>query len=613
MNWSSRGLAFLAVVAIWAAIYLPRLGDCPLRGEEPTRAMPGYTMLETGRWMVPSVDGKDFFNKPPMVNWLAAASYVVTGTVTEFSARLPSVLMILAFVSMVMLTRSKWLELPGQLVVAVISLTTLLMVERGRQIEIEATYVAFTGMAALWWLNVWAAKGSRWSLWLVPALFLSAGALAKGPFHGLVFYSVAVGVLLYERRLRELVSIQHICAVLIILVLCLGWVYLAKLDSTAQQMTSQWSKQLAPRMIPRLKTINLMRTVPGALRDFLPWSLLLPLLWIKRFTSLIPQEHQRMFKGCRLGMVVGLALLAGMPRAIARYVMPVQPVMAMMVGWVLSRHREAIASDRVWVWAILAGLALEAAAAVAVLVSSATGLEASLTGLKEVSNAWRDWYAWFACAAALLALILAVRWRSKLIGGLRLSVATSLTVVVAAAIYFGFGVPLIMAQDDDRPPARHINSLVTEGQPTYVFHPKHWAFLFSIRPPIRYVLTPDQIGPEVRYMVVPVADSNTAGLAEALAGRAGRSIYQFDSDAEKFDLVELGPAGPVSAPVSGPASGPASDAAKQVSGAVHSEAKTKFGPRARATTGRGLPVPSAGYNLIGRSYLAMWATESTEP
>ena len=535
-----RILVFVAVVALWAAIYLPRLGDIPLRGEEPTRALPASTMLETGRWMVPSVDGKDYFNKPPMVNWLVAASYVVTGTVTEFSARLPSVLMILAFVSLVVLMRSGWLELPGQVAVAVISLTTVLMVTRGRLIEIEAVYVAFTGMAVLWWLNVWSAKGSRWSLWIMPALFLSAGALAKGPFLGLVFYSVVVGVLLYERRLRELVSIQHIVAVAIICVLCLGWVYLAKQESSSQQMTGQWSKQLAPRVIPSFKTFNLPRTLPGALRDFLPWSLFLPLLWVRRFTSRIPAGQQAMFKGCRLGMVVGFMLLAAMPCAIPRYVMPAQPVMAMMVGWVLSRHREPIPSDRVWVWGILAALALAAASSVA--------------GLAVFS---RGGYAWVACAGAIVAAMLAVRWRAKLIGGVRLAVATSLVAVVGAWLYFGFGVPMVIAQDDDRPPAWRINRLVPAGQPTYVFKPVHWAFLFSMRPPLRYVLTPDRIGPDVRYMVVPVVEyGKTPGLAEALARRAGRSIYPFDSDAEKFDLVELGPA-PTSSPTSAPSSAPA--------------------------------------------------------
>ena len=564
MRWSNRALAFLAVAAIWAAIYLPRLGDVPLRGEEPTRALPAGTMIETGRWMVPSVDGKDYFNKPPMVNWLVAASYLITGVTNELTARLPSVAMTLALVSLVVLMRSKWLELPGQVVVAVIYMTTTLMVFRGRQIEIEATYVAFTGMAVLWWLNVWAAKGSRWSLWLMPALFLAAGALAKGPFHGLVFYSVAVGVLLYERRLRELISIQHIVAVAIICVLCLGWVLMAKQDSSAQQMTGQWWKQLAPRVIPSLKTFNLTSTVPGTLRDFLPWSLFLPLLWVRRFTSRIPAEQQAMFKGCRLGMVVGFMLLAAMPCAIPRYVMPIQPVMAMMVGWVLSRHREPIASDRIWVWAVVGAFVLEAAAAAAVLVVSATGLETKLTGLKEASNAWHDWYAWVACGVAVLAAALAVALRGRLVGGVRLSVATSLVAVVGMGIYFGFGVPLFAATDSFRPVFTGINKLVPPGQATYVFKAVHEVFLFNLRPPVRYLNEPQQIGPDVRYMVVSVVARKTPGLEDALARRKAWLVRQFECEKGKFDLVELGPGptsapapAPMSPPVSAPASGPA--------------------------------------------------------
>jgi len=561
MKWSNRAWAFLAVSAVWAAIYLPRLGDCPLRGEEPTRCYPAAVMIETGRWLVPSVDGQDFFNKPPIVNWLVAASYLITGVKNEFTARLPSVLMILAFVSLVVLMRSRWLELPGQVVVAVISLTTLLMVERGRQIEIEATYVAFTGMAVLWWLNVWSAEGSRWSLWLVPALFLSAGALAKGPFHGLVFYSVAVGVLLYERRLRELVSIQHICAVVLICVICLGWVLLAKMDSSARQMSGQWSRQLAPRVIPSLKTFSLHRTLPGGLLDFLPWSLFLPLLWAKRFTALIPPEHLRMFKGCRLGMVVGFFLLAAMPSAIPRYVMPIQPVMAMLVGWVLSRHREPVPSDRVWLWAILAAFVLEAVAAWVILAASGLGLEARLTGLKAVSNACHDWYAWTACAVAVLAAALALAWRSKLVGGVRLSVATSLTVVVGMAIYFGFGVPLFAATDTYRPVATGINAFVPPGQTMYVFRPIRDAavvkpvgevFLFHVNAPIRYIHVPDKLGPSVRYLLVAHRDRDIRGLDETLARKGARALAQFECEKGKFDLMELGP-GPTSAPASTPA------------------------------------------------------------
>ena len=237
----------------------------------------------------------------------------------------------------------------------------------------------------------------------------------------------------------------------------------------------------------------------------MPWSLFLPMLWMPRFVGLIPEDQRAMFKGCRLGMVVGFVLLAAMPCAIPRYVMPAQPVMAIMVGWVLSRHTEPIPSDRMWIWGVVGEFVLVAGVAVGAMF---------LFPL----NA----YAWVACVLAVVGAMLAVAWRDKLVGGVRMAVATSLVAVVGMWLYFGFGVPIIISQDDDRPPARAINAIVPASEDTYIFKPVHWAFLYTIRQPLRYVLSPEQIGPDVRYMVVPTADNDTPGLARPWPSAAER-------------------------------------------------------------------------------------------
>ena len=60
----SRKAAVAVALAIWAAIFLPALGVGELKGEEARRAMPAVNMLEAGRWMVPTVGGEDYYNKP---------------------------------------------------------------------------------------------------------------------------------------------------------------------------------------------------------------------------------------------------------------------------------------------------------------------------------------------------------------------------------------------------------------------------------------------------------------------------------------------------------------------------------------------------------------------
>src|SRR5205823_14705344 len=90
----SRSL--LIVLAIWAAIYLPALGSLEIKGEEGRRILPAVSMLETGNYVVPRVGSESYFSKPPLINWLVAASFKLFGQSNEWTARLPSALCVLS-------------------------------------------------------------------------------------------------------------------------------------------------------------------------------------------------------------------------------------------------------------------------------------------------------------------------------------------------------------------------------------------------------------------------------------------------------------------------------------------------------------------------------------
>src|SRR6476619_8142369 len=92
----SRPISLALVVVCWAAIYLPGLGSLEIKGEEGRRILPAVTMLETGNYLVPQVGSETYFRKPPLVNWLVAGSFKLTGIRNEWTARLPSVLCVLA-------------------------------------------------------------------------------------------------------------------------------------------------------------------------------------------------------------------------------------------------------------------------------------------------------------------------------------------------------------------------------------------------------------------------------------------------------------------------------------------------------------------------------------
>src|SRR3982750_1065124 len=86
----------LVIFAVWAAIYLPGPGTPEIKGEEGRRILPAVTMLETGNYIVPQVGSEPYFRKPPLVNWLVAGSFKLFSARNEWTARLPSVLCVLA-------------------------------------------------------------------------------------------------------------------------------------------------------------------------------------------------------------------------------------------------------------------------------------------------------------------------------------------------------------------------------------------------------------------------------------------------------------------------------------------------------------------------------------
>ena len=92
----SRPAALLIVTAVWATIYLPALGSLEIKGEEGRRILPAVAMLESGNYVVPRVGSAAYFSKPPLINWVVAASFEIFGQRNEWTARLPSAVCVLA-------------------------------------------------------------------------------------------------------------------------------------------------------------------------------------------------------------------------------------------------------------------------------------------------------------------------------------------------------------------------------------------------------------------------------------------------------------------------------------------------------------------------------------
>jgi 4-amino-4-deoxy-L-arabinose transferase-like glycosyltransferase len=316
----SRTNSLLIVVLLWAAVYLPALGSLAVKGEEGRRILPAITMLESGNYLVPQVGGEAYFRKPPLINWLVAASFKIFGMRNEWTARLPSAISVLAVaIAFVTVARAS-LRPCGSTIAAIMWLTNIGIIEKGRLIEIEGLYASLGGLAIISWLSFWDQKKSAWLVWIPASIFLGLGLLAKGPVHLLFFYGVVIAVLWTTRSWRMLYHPAHFVGLLIMIGIFAAWAIPFAHTAGSMLATTKWSSQFTGRLKGSdFQFLRWVRNIPQGLLYLLPWTIFLPLV---RFEIFSEEKDRHLARALVWGGGVPFVLVLLVPGSIPRYAMP---------------------------------------------------------------------------------------------------------------------------------------------------------------------------------------------------------------------------------------------------------------------------------------------------
>ena len=353
---TSRPRAVGVVVLAWAVIYLPALGSIAIKGEEGRRILPAVRMLETGNYIVPQVGSYPYYRKPPLVNWVVAASFKITGVRNEWTARLPSALSVLAVaIAFVTVARAS-LGAGGSMIAALIWMTNIGIIEKGRLIEIEALYVSLCGLAIIFWLSFFLQKKSAWLIWLPASVFLGLGLLTKGPTHLLFFYGVVVAVVAYSKEWRLLFHPAHFVALVTMGAIAAAWAIPFLYSTTSQYAVEKWSAQYTGRLKGvDFKFFSWIQNVPRGLIYFLPWLLLFP---FARFSKFQDESQRRLACGLSWGIAVPFIAVNLVPGAVARYSMPAIVPACWLLAMVCAANalewpRRLMRSRREWTTAVI--------------------------------------------------------------------------------------------------------------------------------------------------------------------------------------------------------------------------------------------------------------------
>jgi 4-amino-4-deoxy-L-arabinose transferase-like glycosyltransferase len=526
----------------WAGIYLPGLGSVELKHEEPRRALPAVHMLDSGDWLVPRVGSIPFLRKPPMLHWLIAWSFLATGTRSEWAVRLPSALAVLALALTICGIGSHWLGPNGAFFAAILFLTNFAILETGRLAELEAVYIASSGIGLLFWIAAWLRGVRGWGLWFLPALFLAFAMLTKGPTHLLFFYGVIIPTLFFAKDLRTLGHPAHWCALGLIVGLFAAWAVPCSLAVGASDPIGVWrfwiyqvTSRAGGSETGHFHLAAWLLSFPNTLKNFLPWTPLLFFLWrdsrsaapaklseSMRYPAAVggdvasmraaDPEHrpavsearkEAWFRGARWGMVVMCVLMSLLPFGSPRYLYPLFVVPCLLLAQALIEPL-----------GMRSGASVRTGGRILKFWTSVNLLLLLLAGVAVLATpffATTDFVAWiglFTCALlGLLGWIVSRGATSdpKAPGDLLPSaVTTAIAFMIAMLIYAIAIVPRVNSLSyGAREVANAIRAKLPPDAVLWIHENQFRPFWYYLDPKARYFLRSEQIPPDAGYVILP--------------------------------------------------------------------------------------------------------------
>ncbi len=427
---SSRKSAVAVLAAIAFFFLLPAGWRTLWSPDEGRYAEIPREMVQSGDWVTPRLNGIKYFEKPPLVYWLEAATISVFGMSERALRTVPALFGLLGAAATYSAARRLWGQRAAVLSALVLA-TMPLYFSVADLLAIDMAVSALITVTLLSFLAAVEASGRRRDLAL--AIFYASAALAtlaKGLIGIAIPGLVIVLWLALTSRWRELRRLRLVPGTLLFLALAAPWHLLVQLRNP------EWAAFyfIHEQFLRFTTTIHRREEpfwfyVPILVFGLLPWSALAPAAlsrwWRDRaLSSRSPQWEAGLFCVLWAGVVVGFFSLSG--SKLATYVVPALPPLALLIGAELAREARLRWAEA-WV---IAGTCTVLAAALAL----APGFAAERAGLRlaiEHAGLWR----WLLAASLVgigAASILA--WRLPRRGlGIAAATAGALLVLAGAA------------------------------------------------------------------------------------------------------------------------------------------------------------------------------------
>lgn len=307
---------------------------------EPREGLVVREMVEGGNWLLPkraSANGWTIASKPPFFHWLGAAASKIGGAPTEWTVRLPSIVLATGAVLLLGAIARGPLGSTAALTAMLVLATTFEWVRAASTARVDGTLTALMTIGLLLlYRGVIAGGLTRKEATLAYGALACAG-LTKGPV-GFVLPGLVLGAALaMQRELRLLPRFRPILGTALILVVVGGWYALA----TGLGGDSFFQKQILKENVFRFVGVTRMKSghshpfyyyVPTLLVGLFPWTPFVLAAVVAAVRNPTARRDPRMaFPLAWLVVVFVFYSLADAKRSV--YLLALYPAAALLTGW----------------------------------------------------------------------------------------------------------------------------------------------------------------------------------------------------------------------------------------------------------------------------------------
>lgn len=227
----TRAASILAALLLCILLYAPPAALTPFFTKgEPREALVVRNMLDEGDWLLPkraSANGWTIASKPPFFHWLGAGASAIAGQTTEWTVRLPSVVLCtMAVIAVGLVARDAFGPFGGLAAMLVLA-TSFEWLRAASTARVDGTLTALMTIGTLLFYRGMMIGGLGIGTAIVAYLALACAALTKGPV-GVVLPALVLAAALTPRRRWRLASrYRPGLGVLIVVAVVGGWYALA--------------------------------------------------------------------------------------------------------------------------------------------------------------------------------------------------------------------------------------------------------------------------------------------------------------------------------------------------------------------------------------------------